>query len=376
MSESFSAALDRSLSGTSGFLGMSKKDVQRYSLSKAIRGLVRQGEFDGIEKEMHQELSNRRMGGERPNGIGVPFDVLVPRMGRDLNVNTFGQGGAFVPTEVSPSVIELLRNKTSAVRLGATVLTGLSGNLGIPRQTAPATAYSLPEQLTATKSTEAIDQVLLSPKRVSALVEFSRQLVLQSSVSIDEFLRRDLVDTIGIKLDYLMLQGQGANSEPLGILNTPGVGTVLFGGAATWTNVVSFENQLALANADVPGAKIAWVTTPGTRNRWKTIAKTGTGVTSVVPIFLWETDVFNDDTGDGRVNGYRAACTNQILNNLVFFGNFRDLVLGMFGEGLDLTFNPYSRDTDATVRIVAHAFVDVGIRHPASFVVSSDSGAQ
>ncbi len=77
------------------------------------------------------------------------------------------------------------------------------------------------------------------------------------------------MNQLGIKLDYYILNGQGASSEPLGILNTPGIGSTTFGGTATWQSVLSFENALATANADVPGARMAIVTTPGVRNKWK-----------------------------------------------------------------------------------------------------------
>ena len=85
--------------------------------------------------------------------------------------------------------------------------------------------------------------------------------------------------------------------------------------------------------------------------------------------------LWGDGTNDGRVNDYRAAATNQAANHIVYFGNWEDVVMGLWG-GLDIVVNPYTRDTDAVVRITVNTWGDLAVRHAASFAVSSDSGAQ
>lgn len=361
---------------------MSDKDINRYSVSRVLRSLARGAEriTDGIEAEMHDELSRRKLGSNSVEGMGIPFDVLASPVGtrghtRDLSVGAWGAGGATVQTTVSPSMIPILRNKTACVRLGATVLTGLTSNLSFPRQTSAVTVNALGESATNTKSNQTFDQITLSPKRTGAVVEYSRQLVLQSSVDIENWLREDLLAQVGVKLDYFMLNGQGAQSEPLGILNTPGIGSVVFGGTASWDKVLDFENALATMNAD-QDMKPGWVTTPSVRKAWKRIAVALTGATTVSAKPLWEKGGFNDDTSDGIVNDYRATATNQVLNNGVIFGNWKELILGLFGTGIDLLVNPYSRDNDGMIRITANAYSDVAIRHPQSFAVSADAGNQ
>ena len=265
----------------------------------------------------------------------------------------------------------MLRNRTCCIRLGAQVLSDLHGSVAIPRQTGTATAYALPESATMTKSTLALDQIMMTPHRVGTSCEFTRQLVLQASQDIEDLVRDDLARTTGIKLDYLMLQGTGANSEPCGIFNVPGIGSMLFGGAVTWNTVVSFEDSLAAANADVSGGRFGYVTTPKVRTKWKTTPKIG----STFPVFIWE-DGPEVGSPDGKVNNYLSTATNQILNNAVVFGQWRDLVLGIFGPGPDILVNPYSRDTDACVRITSNLFVDVAVRHAPSFCWSADAGNQ
>jgi HK97 family phage major capsid protein len=74
---------------------------------------------------------------------------------------------------------------------------------------------------------------------------------------------------------------------------------------------------------------------------------------------------------DGRLNGYRTIVSNQITSGDVLFGNFNDLLIGMWG-GLDITVDPYTSSTTGTVRVVALQSVDVGVRHAESFAKGSD----
>ena len=196
--------------------------------------------------------------------------------------------------------------------------------------------------------------------------------MLQSSPSLDAWLREDLVAQLALKWDYLMLQGAGANDEPLGILNTPGIGSIPFAGSATYAKVVSFETALAVLNADV--GTLCYATTPAVKAAWKLIARVLTGATVLTLEPIWQN--WPDGSGDGLVNGYRAAATNQILNNGVVFGHFKDLVFGLWGAGTDWIVNPYSRDTEGKIRVTGNSYVDVALRHAQSFCWSADPGNQ
>lgn len=359
-------------------LGMNEREQQSYSIVRAVqRVLQNEGRLDGLEGEAHQEMCRRNIG-IQPQGFWIPPDAMMncatrgirlPQQ-RDLNVTTFGQGGAFVPTTLMVPIIEILRNRMVCSRLGVQPLSGLQGNVAIPRQVGAATAYALPESATLTKSTQAIDQILLTPHRVGAWNDYSKQLLLQSSVDVENFIRNDLMSVLAIKWDYLILQGAGANSEPTGIMNTTGIGSILFGAAADWAHILLFETTLSLANADA--GNMAYVTTPKVRGKLKAAAKIGT----TFPFFIWETYMWGDGSNDGVVNGYRGAVTNQILNDAVAFGNWNDAVGPALWGGYDVVVNPYTRDTDAVVRITINTFGDVAVRHPQSFAWSADSGAQ
>ena len=371
--------------------GISDAEARRYSLVRAARHCIENHTNvpDGLEGEVHKEYYNRCKGLRDQAGFLMPFDLpchagpdrrefshLAQRMGiqgmtRDMQVNIFGQGGAFVPTTLLTTPIELLRNRMVAKRLGVASMAGLEGNVAIPRQTAAATAYAVSEIAALTLSNQAIDQISLSPKRVGAYNIYSKQLLIQSSVDVENFMRDDLMKQVAIKHDYLILQGSGANSEPLGIMNQPGIGAISFNGTATWLEAVTFETLISSGNADVKD--MAFITTPSVRGKWKTIPKTGTS--NQFPIFLWEGGDWADEWNDGEVNGYRAAVSNQVLNNAVAFGNWADSGHAMWGA-LDVVVDPYSLSPNAEVRIAVNTWADVYIRHAASFVWSTDAGNQ
>src|SRR5690606_33415540 len=114
----------------------------------------------------------------------VPFEVLqreMPQQGRrDLTAAGPSGGGYLVATEAQ-GFIEILRNRSVAFRMGARRLSGLSGNVTIPKQTGAGTAYWLATEASpATESNQTFGQVALTPKTASAYTEISRNLLLQS----------------------------------------------------------------------------------------------------------------------------------------------------------------------------------------------------
>lgn len=379
-------------------VGMSEREKSSYSLMRAIRAKMNDEKLGGIEKECHDELYKRskEIGvAFSANGILVPSDIEVnvgsARRGysmaridengrRDLNVTTAGQGGDFVQTSIVTPIIEILRNKMVTSKLGVQTLSGLQGNIAIPRQTGAATAYSLAESAVLTLSTQTINQVGLTPHRLGTTNIYTKQLLLQSSVDVENFMRDDMMKVMAIMIDNLVLNGTGAASQPTGICQQTGISAVTFGAAATWAKVIAFESALANLNADV--GRMAYLVDPATRGTWKSAVKV-TGY----PSFLWENAVPAAYSGvapdygqgtrgpDGMVNGYPAVATNQVLNSKCLFGNFEDAILAMWG-GFDVVVNPYTLDTAAEVRITVNTFIDVAIRHAQSFCLSTDSANQ
>lgn len=356
-------------------IGLTVKEAKRFNWLRALNALANPQDRKAQEAAAYEhEVSDAaaKQTGKTPQGILVPVDVLrapllvegtdpmnqlarmlARIMSRDLTVGTATAGGHTVSTDLlAASFIDLLRNRMVMQRLGMTVLNGLVGNIAIPRQTSGATAYWVAESGAPTESQQAFDQVTMSPKTVGAYTDYSRKLLLQSSIDVENFIRMDLTKVIGLELDRAALYGSGASNQPLGIKNVSGINTKDFAAnAPTYAEVVDLETLVAADNADI--GTLAYLVNATGRGTLKTTDKAAGAAQ-----FIWEPG--------NTVNGYRTEVSNQVEANDFWFGNWSDVVAG-FWSGLDLIVDPYTGSTSGNVRIVALQDADIAVRHPESF---------
>lgn len=351
-------------------VGLSDKEARKFSFLRALNAMAnptdrKAQEEAAFEREASEAVAEKQ--GRAARGFYVPAEVQR----RDLNVTTATAGGNTVATNLlAANFIDLLRKKMALTGLGAQFLTGLTGNIAIPRQTGGATAYWVAESGAPTESQAAFDQVTMSPKTVGAYSDISRKLLLQSSIDVEGFVRNDLATVLALAIDLAAINGTAADNQPRGLLATSGIGDVAGGAAGaapTWANMVELESDVAIANADV--GTMGYLTNAKVRGKLKTTSKV-----SGQNGFIWE---------DGMVNGYNAAVSNQVPSNLVkggsgavcsaiIFGNWSDLIIGQWGT-LDLMVDPYSGSTSGTVRVVALQDVDIAVRHAVSFSAMLDA---
>lgn len=366
---------------------------KRYSVLRSIR--IKYGirnaqdqleKNDGVEAEMMQEGDREARSAQiedlSPDGFRVPSMCSYSRRTadpererRDMVAGTGSAGGFTVATDLG-GLIPFLDPDTPLMSLGASVLTGLVGNLDIPRQSARATGYPVAEQGAITESQQTLQKLSLSPKRQGSFTEFSMQLVRQSSMDVENWLREDLRIVLMVLQEQYAIQGTGTGSQPTGITATAGIGSVVGGtnGAVpSWSNIVNLETTVANANA-LRGNRLGYLTTPGIAGALKQAKRdvAGNG-------FIWE----GPNNGNGQMNGYRAATSSLVPSNLtkgtsngichgILFGNWRELIMAYWG-GVEIIVNPYSLDTTGTYRITANAFFDVGVRRAQSFAAMLDA---
>jgi HK97 family phage major capsid protein len=293
--------------------------------------------------------------GVSARGYLVSNEVLQ----RDLTVGTAASAGDLVFTDARPgSFIELLRNRLALNTLGVTMLTGLNGPVAIPRQTAGATAYWVAEKGAPSESNPQVDQVNMTPKTLGAYTEFSRRLLLQSSIDVETMVRNELATVIALEIDRAALYGTGTSSQPQGLKFVTGINTENFGAASpTYAELVAMETSINADNADI-GA-MSYLTNSTRYGAFKTTSKIGSEAQFVL------------EPG-GTVNGYPVVRSNQVASGDVFFGVWNQMLMGMWGA-LDLQVNPYALDTSGGVRVVALQDVDVAVRHPESFTRGNDT---
>jgi HK97 family phage major capsid protein/HK97 family phage prohead protease len=338
-------------------IGLSEKESRSFSFLRAINYLANPTDRSAREAaafEIEASEAAAAKLGRQSRGITIPQDVLR----RDLTVGVAADGGNLVATELDAgSFIDLLRNASALDQAGATVLTGLTGNVAIPRQSGAATAYWVAESGAPTESQQSVDQVSLTPKTVAAYTDYSRRLMLQSSIDVENMVRTDLARVLALKIDLAGLYGTGSSGEPLGLKLTTGIGTENFAAAIpTFAEVVALESDVATANA-LLGSPV-YLMNAAMRGGLKTKAKdTGSGM------FVME---------GNEVNGYRGVLSNQVASGDLWFGNFADLIIGYF-SGLDIMVDPYTNSTSGTVRVVAMQDCDIAVRHPESFSRGNDN---
>jgi HK97 family phage major capsid protein/HK97 family phage prohead protease len=331
-------------------LGLTEKETREFSFVRALNFLVNPADAKArqaaaFEIEVGEAAAKKY---ERSsNGIVIPNEVLR----RDLVVGTSTAGGNLVASELlTGSFIDLLRNRMAMMQAGVTMLSGLQGNISIPRQTSAATAYWVGEGGSPTESQQAIDQVNMTPKTVGAFVDYSRRLLLQSSIDVEAMIRNDLARVIGLELDRAAIYGAGSSNQPLGLVNTTGIGAQTITTYGTFLEYIGMETDVAAANADAGAMR--YIINAAARGALK-----GTSVSGTEAKFVYEND---------EINGYPVIVSNQLANNDCLFGDFSQFVVGLW-SGLDLTVDPYAGSTSGTVRIIALQDVDFAVKQPGAF---------
>jgi HK97 family phage major capsid protein len=245
------------------------------------------------------------------------------------------------------------------MQAGATMLTGLSGNVKIPKKTAASSAGWISSEGGASAESEpTVGQVTMAPKVLGAHTDITRLMMQQSSLDVEALVRNDLTASIALAIDLGALAGSGSSGQPTGVKNTSGINTPTDFAAAnpTFAEVVAMETAVAEDNA-LQG-NLAYILPASMYGALKTTTKdSGSGQFVVAP--------------DGSMNGYNAIVSNQVTAGDLYFGNFADLLIGMYG-GLDIVVDPYTASSSGTVRIVALQTVDVAVRHAVSFAFNND----
>lgn len=343
-------------------IGMEKKEVKRYSLLRAIHALanptdVRAQKAAAFEFECSRAAADQY--GTTAQGLMIPVDVLRNWDMAKRTLNSSDEAALFTDDFRGGDFIDVLRNQSSVMRAGARMLSGLSGDVKIPKKLTAASASWISTEGGDTSASEmTVGSVSMVPRTLGAYTDVTRQLLIQSSLDVEALMRDDLATAIALAIDKAALEGDGQSGAPTGILNTSGVNLVAAFAAAipTFAEVVSLETALGADNALM--GNLAYILPASMWGGLKTKEKaTNTAQFVVEP--------------GGTINGYRTFISNQATAGNLYFGNFSDLLVGFFG-GLDLTVDPYTNSKSGTVRIVALQSCDVAVRHAVSFAYGND----
>jgi HK97 family phage major capsid protein len=351
-------------------IGMTHKEVQRYSIAKAVRASLL-GKWDDAGLELEASRAVEKMLGRAPEGFYVPFDAFQ----RDFNVGTGSEAGNLVATDLRGDLYtDVLRNALVMARLGVRILPGLTSSIDIPRKTTAGTIGMVTEVQALSETSPLTAKVSLSPKRFGGFTEVSKQALIQSAMALEPLIRDDLLSGAAVVLEDQVINGSGSGANMRGIRNVSGIGSVAGGAnglAPAWSHIVDLESAVANVNAE-PDRLSGYLVNTKTRGKLKQTTK----ATNLD--FIWDRDP------QFPLNGYRAAVTNNVPSNLtkgtsttvcsalLFASDWSMQVIGLFGAP-DVTVDPYTLATTGQVRITLNQFADTGNRQPGAFALMADS---
>lgn len=325
---------------------------KQISIVDAINAQVENRSLTGALAEYNAE---QKRSGTQAKGVLIPQSLFEQRAAQ-----TTTTAAGIVPSDFRPDqFVGLLRNAMLVKSLGARVLPGLRGDTVLPRQASTATAQWIAEGSALTDSGITFNNVTLKPKHVGAITELSRQLLQQSNPGIEQLVRDDFVQVVGLAIDKAMIHGNGT-TEPKGLLTAvTGTGTLA---TLNWTTILKVLEDLALLNIN-PNA---WLTHPAIVTKLRAALKT-----AGLPGYLLE---------NGQMAGLPVASTNQLdakagtpAKGRIIVGDFSEMVIGTWGS-VDILANqfaegPYSRGA-VQVRILTT--LDMTPRRENAFAIIED----
>lgn len=262
--------------------------------------------------------------------------VLVNAEKRAVQVT--GEGGAHdqvVETEIE-GILEPLYANSVLAKLGARWYTGLPmGDVQIPIM-GKSTVKWEGEVDEADATGNAFTTVKLQPKRLSAYIDISKQLLAQDTIGVENAIRRDLVNALNDKLEATVFgNAAGTTEQPAGLFYN-----------ASETNVDDFAGlcqfEAAVEAQNVYG-NMKYVMSPSAKATFRGMIK-GTNATGMV----YEA---------GEMDGVETYVTTNVASKKFVYGDFSNLVIGNWGD-IEITIDPYTQSTKGCIRLVINAYFD------------------
>ena len=308
------------------------KEIRTMSLLKMINAVVEGRNFTEDEaKSIAEARAEFAKSGISPKGQIVY---------RSIAATVEGSGKENVP-EDKWNLEVAVRNNLVATKMGADFVSGLVGDCSIPQYAGSNVTWK-GETATAADGQGAFSEITLTPKRLTATLDVSKQFLLQDSNDAEALLIRDLGAAIAEKLDKTIFgAGSGDTNTPAGLFNGVTGETALT--AITYDDVLALEEAVELAN----GSNYMFVVNPKVK-----FALKGTQMANGLQM------VFDGD----EIDGYKTISSNSVVTNGIICMDPHELVIGNWGSAFEITVDPYTKAADGQVRLVVNAYYDAKLR--------------
>lgn len=333
-------------------LGLTDNEVRSFSIARAINAVISGDTSEaGFEMEASRAAA-KAMGKPVSNkSIFVPMDVLTRAASASAITATAATG--FVATEHRPgNFLDALFAQTVANRLGVQFWQGLVGDLEVPKFTSQGQSYWVGEGVDVTLSEPGQGSVVMSPKTVGSLLEYTRRMQLQSAPVIEQILRAHLQKVLAGAIDKAIFAA-GGSGAPIGLTGATSGVTFLTNpvGAFDYADLKAAVKAVKNSNALTDNSK--WALSVNVADSLETTVKDS----NTAGIYL--------RGDDGRVAGYEAVDSTAVGENLIF-GDFSNVAVGQWG-GIELAVDTSQLFASGGSLIRALADVDVGILRPEGF---------
>ena len=267
-----------------------------------------------------------------------------------------GAGGvhdSVVETEIE-GILEPLYANSVLSQLGVRWYTGLpKGDVQVPIMSSGQVGWAT-EIATAQATGNTFTTKKLQPKRLTAYVDISKQLIVQDTIGVEAAIRRDIVNALNDKLQATILGTEDKTDEkPAGIFH-----------GVSYDNITDFKSlcnfEAKLDDANINGEK-KYLLGNGAKANLRSMIK-GTNNTGMV---------MENNTVDGTpaLNTSNIAGGAEGKNKLVY-GDFNYLAIGSWGD-LDITIDQYTQAVNGCIRLVINAFFDAIILRPEAFAYAN-----
>ena len=307
---------------------------KEFRLIETINAIANNRNLD----EAQSAVVNKGAEEMRKAGLSFGGQIQLPVSESRSAITVANEGEDVVETEFT-NILEPLRAKNVLLQAGAKYLGGLVGDVQIPVMAASNVTWE-GETADAQDGAGTFSHVKLSPKRLTAYVDVSKQFLVQDSLDAENMIKNDIVNAINSKLEATILgTASGTTTTPEGI----------FYPTTAATSVNAFSGLTAL-ESDVEDANVlgecVYVMSNKAKAKFRNMSKSTKSTELVME--------------GGEIDGTKCYNTSNISGNYFAYGDFSNLVIGQWGA-IDLTIDPYTKAAAGQVRIVVNAFFDAKI---------------
>lgn len=252
------------------------------------------------------------------------------------------EGTDVVGTDVF-DIFAPLRAKNVLTDLGVRYIGGIKNNVVVPVGT-PCEAKFANETADASNGSGAIGSVKLSPKRITAKVPVSLELLAQDSVGVEQMIREDLQNAVYTAIEDKVFGRQAESTDVYaGLIN--GVANASISDVSTFAALMNMEATVENANVDV--SKCKYVVSPSAKAKLRAMPKS-TKTTELV-------------MQNGEIDGTEVMSTGH-LNDVsvgVIYADWSNIVVGTWDNVQIDTVRDTESLSNGTVNLIVNAYVDV-----------------